>query len=127
MKKILVVDDNAVNRQLILEVLREHAECVEAVDGVEAFEKYQESADSYDLALLDIAMPRMDGIELLRQIRRYEEQRQVLPADRLPVILVTAFPDRVPEGMEEGAIDYLVKPLFSRILIVKVEEHSKKR
>jgi len=125
MKKVLVVDDSATNRMLIIEALQGRAACVEAVDGVDAVEKYMKAANAFDLAFLDIAMPRMDGVEVLKTIRAHESKMKTPPASCLPVILITGFPDRVPEGLEYGAGDYLVKPVFPELLVHKFEKFSR--
>jgi two-component system OmpR family response regulator len=71
-------------------------------------------AENYDLALLDLGLPRLDGLEVLRQFRRTHSQ--------LPVIIVTArdaIDDRI-EGLDLGADDYLVKPFEVRELLARM-------
>ncbi len=69
LRTILVVDDSASSRELLLQVLKGTCETVlEAADGWEALEKI--AATPPDLVLLDLEMPRMDGYEVLRQVRR---------------------------------------------------------
>jgi len=106
--KILVVEDNRVNQHLILALLRKrgHATAV-AGNGVEALAALER--DSYDLALMDIQMPEMDGLEAVRRIRETEG-----PSGRhLPVVAMTA---RAMAGDREtilaaGMDDYLEKPI----------------
>jgi signal transduction histidine kinase/CheY-like chemotaxis protein len=115
--RILLVDDNATNRQvakLFLAHLR--PEIVEAVNGLEALEKLAQQA--FDLVLLDVHMPVMDGCETIRRIRAANE-----PWSALPVIALTA---DAMEGDRErfvamGMTDYLAKPIDRRLLLAKVD------
>jgi two-component system response regulator MprA len=101
--RLLVVDDDpALSRTLrrALGVEGYDVEC--AQDGVEALQRL--TADAYDALVLDVSMPRLDGLALCRLLR---ERR-----DRTPVLMLTAresVPDRVA-GLDAGADDYLVKP-----------------
>ncbi len=78
--KILIVDDEPVNCKLLREYLAEIACCDAVLTGAEAlqmFETAQKTRNGYDLVLLDIAMPEMDGLEVLEKIRVFEEQRGI--------------------------------------------------
>jgi signal transduction histidine kinase/FixJ family two-component response regulator len=106
--RILVAEDNKVNQILLLALLRKRGhDAVVANNGREALEAY--SREYFDLLLMDIQMPEMDGIEAVRRIRRAEESTQT----RIPVVAVTA---RVMVGdrdeiMAAGMDDYLEKPI----------------
>jgi DNA-binding response OmpR family regulator len=111
-RKILVVDDN----EKIVEVLSAYLEAegfdvVTAFTGDEALERVAERVP--DLALLDIMLPGVDGIELTRRLQR---------AHDLPVILVTAKTDEVDRlvGLEIGADDYITKPFSPREVVARV-------
>ncbi len=116
--RVLLVDDNAVNRQVVRLFLASlHAEIVEAVNGVEALEKLE--IESFDLVLLDVHMPVMDGCEVIGHIRTSRQ-----PWRDLPVIALTA---DAMEGDRErfvamGMTDYLAKPIDRRLLLNKVHE-----
>jgi CheY-like chemotaxis protein len=106
--KILVVEDNRVNQRLILALLgkRGHTTAV-AGNGVEALAAIEQ--DSFDLVLMDIQMPEMDGLEAVRRIRKAEAATGL----RLPVVAMTA---RAMAGDREailaaGMDDYLEKPV----------------
>jgi signal transduction histidine kinase/CheY-like chemotaxis protein/streptogramin lyase len=106
--KILVVEDNRVNQYLILALLRKrgHTTAV-AGNGVEALAAIER--DSFDLVLMDIQMPEMDGLEAVRRIRKVETMTGL----RLPVVAMTA---RAMAGDREailaaGMDDYLEKPV----------------
>jgi DNA-binding response OmpR family regulator len=111
---ILVVEDDLAIRRGMADALRYASyEVKEAGDGVTACELA--AAGGLDLVLLDLVLPRRDGLEVLRRIRRED------PA--LPVIVVTARgaeEERV-RGLELGADDYVVKPFSARELLARVE------
>jgi len=104
-EKILVIDDNAVNREVIRTRLEiNNYRILEARDGAEGLEKTK--AENPDLVLLDLMMPRMSGYEFCKQLRKERTP------DDLPVIMVTAkteMGDKV-YGLQLGANDYLSKP-----------------
>ncbi len=113
--RILVVDDSPNN----LEVLRvrlnaQGYEVVTAVDGEEALARARELEP--DLVLLDVMMPKLDGISVLKQIKKDEMLRFI------PVILVTAKADTrdVVSGLEAGGDDYLTKPYEQAALVARV-------
>lgn len=101
--RILVVDDEKNIRLVLDQCLSEEGYRVEtAVSGEHAVEKF--TAEPYDLVLLDMKMPGMDGIEVLRRIKR--------AAADVPVIMVTGYGsiETAVETMKLGAVDYLRKP-----------------
>src|SRR5690625_778120 len=113
MAVILVVDDDDHIRQLIsLYLSNNQFDVIEAENGLEAMEKLEQ--EQIDLAIVDIMMPKMDGIELTKEIRRYYE---------IPILLVTAkgaSQDKVI-GFEAGTDDYLVKPFDPIELVLRVK------
>jgi PAS domain S-box-containing protein len=115
---ILVVEDNPINSLLLTEMLRLRGHTVaNAIDGIEAVEQAGKTA--FDLILMDISMPRMDGLEATRQIRKEGQSRDV------PIIGVTAnaSPDKLPEFLGAGMNDVLVKPITRGALANIIEEH----
>lgn len=116
--RILIVDDNVKNLQVIGKILQDEGHQVElSTNGEGAIEWLHDSA--FDLVLLDINMPGMDGFEVCRQIRSKSRY------DNLPVIFLTAAVERdhVLRGFELGAQDYITKPFDSRELIMRVNTH----
>src|SRR5918911_1427996 len=116
MPVILVVDDHATNRQLAIERLGERGFVVaEAADGAEALREIE--ARRFDLVLLDVMMPGLDGLAVLRRIR------ELYALAELPVIMATARGDRadVVEALRSGANDYVVKPLDYAVVAARVE------
>jgi len=113
MAVILVVDDDDHIRQLIsLYLKKNHFDVIEAKNGAEAIEKLDQTA--IDLAIVDIMMPKMDGIELTRELRAYYE---------IPILMVTAKGDSEDKiiGFEAGTDDYLVKPFDPIELVLRVK------
>jgi CheY-like chemotaxis protein len=116
MPVILVVDDSELNRQIAVERLAERGYVVaEAADGAAALREVE--ARRYDLVLLDIMMPGLDGLAVLRRIR------ELYALAELPVIMATARGDRadVVEALRSGANDYVVKPLDFAVVGARIE------
>jgi len=114
-KKILIVDDSATDRQFLLEVLSKHGyQCVMAQGGDEGIEKSK--TERPDLVLMDIIMPGTDGFKATRAITRDEATKHI------PVIVCTS--KRLETdgiwGMRQGAKDYIVKPIDPNELIAKI-------
>jgi two-component system, OmpR family, response regulator MprA len=111
--RILVVDDEAAVRESLERSLRfEGYEVVVAGDGAEALERVRQ--DRPDAVVLDVLMPRLDGLEACRRLRA--------GGDDLPVLLLTArdgVADRV-NGLDVGADDYLVKPFALEELLARL-------
>ncbi len=111
--KILVVDDEERMRSLIRDfLLRERYGVIEAADGEEALEKFFDTKD-IKLILLDIMMPKLDGWQVLAEIRRYS---------KVPVIMLTALGDDRDEikGFEMDVDEYVTKPFSPRVLMARI-------
>lgn len=111
--KILVVDDEERMRSLIRDyLLRERYSVIEAADGEEALEKFFDTKD-IKLILLDIMMPKLDGWQVLAEIRRYS---------KVPVIMLTALGDDRDEikGFEMDVDEYVTKPFSPRVLMARI-------
>ena len=103
MIKILLVEDEKAVRLLTKVKLRDKYEIIEAVDGEDALDKLEET--KVDLMIVDVCMPRMDGYELVRELRSI--------GDATPVIMLTAMGDfsHKKKGYELGIDEYLTKPI----------------
>lgn len=102
--KILVVEDEEILLTALMEELKQEGfEAVGAKDGVEGVEKA--SSEKPDLILLDLVMPRLDGIEALKQIKGKPETKDI------PVVILTNLSDydKISDALSLGAMDYLVK------------------
>ena len=117
--KILSVDDSSVIRKIIraaAEVL--HCTLLEAEDGIEALEIAEKKGVEIDLILLDINMPGMDGLELLKRLKQKGGLKKI------PVMMVTTESEHenIIKSIQLGAINYLVKPFTMEQLIKKILE-----
>ena len=124
---VLLVDDNAVNRKVAGEILKKAGALVDlAASGFEAIERLQKLAIGgsalYDIILMDIQMPDMDGIQTTAELRKqYGKQ---LP----PVVAMTAYSMKEDQErfIKQGMDDYLAKPIRAMQLIQKVADLTKK-
>jgi heavy metal response regulator len=111
--RILLVEDEPSAARMVAKGLREHAYAVDAVaDGEEGL--YQASINDYDLVILDLMLPRKDGLEVCRQIRA--------AGSAVPILMLTArdaVADRIT-GLDTGADDYLTKPFDFHELLARV-------
>ena len=115
--KILIVDDQHPNLLVLEKILNYFdIECVKAKSGQEALDSIRES--EFAMAILDVQMPDMDGFETLKKIREQENNQY------LPVIFVSAIyqeEEYVLKGIQEGAVDFIYKPIQPKILRGKVQ------
>ncbi|NLZ81631.1 MAG: response regulator transcription factor [Clostridiales bacterium] len=112
--KILVVDDESRMRKLVKDFLvKKDFEVLEAADGEEAIDVFFSQKD-IALVLLDIMMPKMDGWEVCREIRKNS---------KIPIVMLTAKGDERDEllGFELGVDEYISKPFSPKILVARVE------
>jgi two-component system response regulator MprA len=111
--RILVVDDEPAVQHALQRALSLERYAVEhAADGLQALERL--GAEAYEAIILDVSMPRLDGLEVCRRLRQ--------AGDRTPVLMLTArgeIDDRVA-GLDAGADDYLVKPFALRELLARM-------
>ena len=113
-KRILVVDDEARMRKLVKDFLvKNNMDVVEAADGEEAITIFFQEKN-FDLVILDVMMPKMDGWEVLKTIREYSQ---------VPVIMLTAKGEEQDEmqGFAAGADDYVTKPFSPKLLVARIE------
>ena len=103
-RRILVVDDELVNREILGMIVGKEYDVLYAENGIDALEKIHENETSLSLILLDLNMPKMDGFELLKVLSRDEELR------RIPVIVLTAEHSAEVKALSLGAVDFLSKP-----------------
>ncbi|MFA6107720.1 MAG: response regulator [Candidatus Latescibacterota bacterium] len=117
MKKILIVEDVEMNRDLLVQLLEDEYELVQAVDGREGLELA--ARENPDLILLDIALPEMDGWEVVDRLRADPALRPI------PVIAVTAHAMAGDEekAYQHGCSDYITKPVDEEELWAKVRRN----
>ncbi len=117
-EKILIVDDEKHIRRLVGDYLAHEGFFVEeAESGQLALEKIAEG--SFNLVLLDIRMPKMDGFETLKRLRQYSD---------VPVMFLTALDDERSEiqALNDGAVDYITKPFSFDLLIARITNFLKR-
>lgn len=117
-QRILIVDDEKFNRQILSELLLPDYEVFLAKDGEQAIARAR-AIPGPDLILLDVIMPGMDGYEVLRLLRADERTSSI------PVIFVTGMSAAEDEakGLNIGAVDYILKPFRSAVVRARVRNH----
>jgi two-component system nitrogen regulation response regulator NtrX len=119
-KTILIVDDDKSILRTFTRILQKNGYEIDAVEtGKEAIEKAD--TQEYDLALVDIRLPDMDGTELLAKIKK--------PLQKTIKIMITGFPslETGVKALDEGADAYLVKPVKPEELLMLIEEKLKNK
>lgn len=112
--KILVVDDESRMRKLVKDFLtRKNYNVVEAADGEQALDIFFED-NNIDLIICDVMMPKMNGFEVVKEIRQYSQ---------VPIIMLTAKGEESDElnGFKLGVDEYISKPFSPKILVARVE------
>lgn len=118
MPRILVAEDNESMRELIVEVLKANCYVVASVENGQKAITFLQSGEKIDLVITDFQMPEMNGLELIRQIKKEEK------FSKIPVILATgqAYNDDIRrEAGDAGACAIIGKPFFSTELMEAVE------
>jgi DNA-binding response OmpR family regulator len=114
--KILVAEDEAPIREfIVINLNRSGYEVVEAFDGQDAYEKYLQEGDSIKIAVLDIMMPRMDGLELCKKLRSMN--------NNIGIVMLTAKTQEMDKvtGLLLGADDYITKPFSPSEFTARVD------
>lgn len=114
--KILVAEDEENIREfIVINLIRAGFEVVEAVDGLDAYEKYMLNPDEISIAVLDIMMPRMDGLELCKKLRAM--------SNNLGIMMLTAKTQEMDKvnGLLLGADDYVTKPFSPSEFTARVD------
>ena len=115
MTLVLVADDDELTRELVIHKLQKKGlEVISAEDGLDAYEKIQ--LKKPDIAILDVMMPGLDGLSILRKIKEQKELRHI------SVILLSARRQEqdIVSGLELGAVDYVTKPFIPEELLTRV-------
>jgi CheY-like chemotaxis protein len=110
-ERTLIVDDNNINRRLLSTWMkRRKVPFEEAKDGQQALDLYKEASDKFDLILMDISMPVMDGMTATRLIRDYEKEKGLNPSHIIALTGLTSASARL-EAWTSGVDDFLTKPV----------------
>jgi len=125
MNRILIVEDDMVSRKFLNKYMKQYGDCDMVVDGLEAIDAYLISvkeSNPYDLICLDIMMPKVDGVKVLKVIRDLEDQNKIPIEKRTKIIMTTALGETqiVKTAFDIGCDAYASKPIdiqkFSEVL-----------
>lgn len=131
--KTLIIDDELANRELLKYILQPYGECVKAEDGlvgVTLFKEHLASGEPFDLVMMDIMMPSMDGQEALLAIRREEKEMygtSLNTKDYAFIIMQTSLddPQHLVDAYFKGKCNgYIAKPVTQDILLEKLKRHN---
>jgi CheY-like chemotaxis protein len=116
-KNILIVDDEKINLKILQDTINSKYSSSIATNGVEAFELLEKN--NYDLILLDIIMPNMNGFEFCEKIKTYDKYKSI------PIIFITSLndDDSIEKAYNMGAVDYITKPFKNREIMARVYTH----
>ena len=114
--RVLIAEDDLVSRKFLNDFLSKYGVCDIVVDGLEALDAFLLSVKDekpYDLICLDIMMPKVDGVKVLKTIRDLETQKGLLPEKRSKIVMTTALAeaDFVQKAFEIGCDAYAAKPI----------------
>ena len=116
MKRILIMEDDMVSRKFLSKYLSRYGDCDLVVDGLEAIDAYllaMKVGLAYDLICLDVMMPKIDGIRVLKTIRDLERQHQVPEMEASKIIMTTVLGETeiVKSAVDYGCNAYASKPI----------------
>lgn len=125
--KTLIVEDEFISRKLLQSFLAPFGETDIAINGVEAIEAFKLALDEnqpYDLICLDIMMPELDGQSVLKELRKLEEEKDILGLDGVKVIMTTALsdPQNIKLAFKEQCEAYLIKPISKDKILTMIKK-----
>lgn len=114
--KILIAEDDFISRKILFKFLSKYGECDMVVDGLEALDAILlalKDDSPYDLICLDIMMPKIDGVKVLKSTRDLENQKGILPENQSKIIMTTALAETqfVQNAFDMGCNAYAAKPI----------------
>ncbi len=117
--RVLIVDDEKLNRDLLVDLLKPYYRVMVAKNGKQALKAASRVSGKPDLILLDIMMPEMDGYEVCQRLKADDDTRHI------PVFFVTAMGEVSNEskGFTIGAVDYITKPISPPVVLARVKTH----
>ena len=125
--RILIVEDDMVSRKFLFKLLSKYGECDLVVDGLEAIDAFMMSIKDgmpYDLICLDIMMPKVDGVKVLKVMRDLENQKGIKAEGRAKVIMTTALAETqfVQKAFEIGCDAYAAKPIDTEKMLEVIKK-----
>lgn len=122
--RVLLVEDSDDNRFLIRNYLSKTDYAVtEATDGSEAFDAICSASEPFDLVLMDMQMPVMDGYEATRRVRAWETENGV-PHTRIVALTAYALNEEIQKSIDAGCDDHLTKPIKKKTLLTAIQTHT---
>ena len=120
-KKILVVEDNPINREILCAILSEQYTVLQAENGQEALDILQTCKNEIALILLDVIMPVMDGYDAAAGIRRMKDEKKA----SIPIIAMTAnaFAEDKQKAISMGMNDHVAKPIDMDVLLPVIAKY----
>jgi putative two-component system response regulator len=118
--KVLIIDDDFINRKLLIEILKKNlyqVKAIESVDGEDALQQIHENPD-IQLILLDIEMPKINGIVFLDYNIKYNNHKKI------PIIAISSNDTRKRESLSKGADAFLTKPITEHQLMEAIVNSS---
>lgn len=114
-QKVLVVDDQQINRMLLSKILDSRYTVLQAENGLEAFNVLERERESIQVILLDLVMPVMDGFTFLEKIKNS-------PFANIPIIVASQANENDSElkALEMGAVDFVTKPYSPSIILQRI-------
>lgn len=114
--RILIAEDDMASRRFLMKFLKDYGECDITVDGAEALEAFllsHRENNPYQLVCLDIMMPKLDGMKVLKAVREIENDKKIPPEKKTKIIMITALNDsgNVYNAFDIGCEGYAVKPI----------------
>lgn len=124
--KVLIVEDESVTRKLLASVVAANADVTEAKDGEEALVLFRQAIDTgepFQFVLLDIAMPKRDGVDTLIAIRAIEQESGIAEEHLVKTLMITASPNKsdVADVRHFGCQDVLRKPVDPLLILERLQ------
>jgi len=125
--KILIAEDDLASRRFLSKFLAQYGEVDLVVDGLEALDAYlmaNKEKAPYDLICLDIMMPKVDGVKVLKAIRDFESKQGIVSEQRVKVIMTTALAetDYVNQAFKIGCEAYAAKPIDTNKMLEVIKK-----
>lgn len=120
--RILIAEDDRTSCEYLSGVLSAYGECDTVFNGLEALDAYimaMRDFRNYDLICLDVMMPKVDGVSVLKAIRDYEAQMGVIPTRRSKIMIISALAEtrHLQSAINHGCDAYVMKPIEVDMLI----------
>ncbi len=125
--RILIVEDDLASRHFLYKVLSNYGACDMVIDGIEALEAYliaEKEGVGYQLICLDIMIPKVNGLQVLKAIRDFEKKRKLSAVKRVKIVMISILTDTgsIKQAKDLGIHGYLEKPLEREKLTKKMDK-----